>query len=212
MKRIFIAGVIFFLTTVGTGMAITFTGQLTASDGLTTLPQWNQAVFAWEVDDSTNPGYWTYSYNWIANAKEIKQLDIEVSDVFTISDLISWQASNAVEGPEGPDSFDEVDGSSLFGLGWELAEDTKTFSLKLVSTRLPMWGDIFANDGTSGRNAIYAKNSMFGDDTNDEIGDGNNGGWALVPDTTKVPIPGAAWLLGSALLSLVLIRKNKKNY
>jgi hypothetical protein len=178
------------------------------------------------VDDETNPGYWTYDYTWSASGKDLSHIDVEVSTGFVFtggffsyegitktsdgpfssSDLISWQTSKLIQGLEGPQTLNEIFGT-IYGIKWELGEEATTFQLTIVSLRTPMWGDVYAKDGDGGN--VYAKNKEFGNDTTDPIGNGNNGGGALVPDTTVIPIPGAAWLLGSGLIGLVFVRRRK---
>lgn len=207
MKKLWVVFFVSFVL-VSNSWASTYTGSLSLSDGTLIFGGgWSDAVFSWTVDDQTNPGYWTYDYHWTTTTNDLSHIDIEVSENFDVNtDLISWNSSDPLASMSGPQTFVEKYGS-IYGIKWELDMDTSDFNLSLISTRMPMWGDIYAKDGDGGD--VYAKNLKFGIDTADPIGSGNNGGWALVPDTA-VPIPGAVWLLGSGLIGIVGIRKKIK--
>jgi len=193
------------------------------------------ATLSWEVDNETQADYWTYVYTWTGATKDLSHIDIEVSENFIIDsdlnftrddtprssgssgthDLISWNSDFAVEELEGPQLFseDSTGGTvSLYGIKWGLATDTTDFTLTLVSTRAPMWGDFYAKDGTEyqGSLDIYAYNAEFGNDTEASIENGNAGGWVLVPDTTtSVPEPATMLLLGSGLIGLAVFGRKK---
>jgi hypothetical protein len=95
----------------------------------------------------------------------------------------------------------------IFGIKWGTDNGPTTLAITIITDRAPMWGDFYAKDGEYSGQKQYAYNSMFGSDTNAPIGNGNNGGWVLVPDTTVVPIPSAVWLLSSGLIGLVGLRR-----
>lgn len=210
MKKLLII-IFVMLGMVTSSWASSYTGSLSVASDTLIPEDWNDAVFSWTVDDITNPCYWTYDYEWSSGAKDLSHIDIEVSETFDFDyDLISWDSHGMpIAKVEGPQTFNEKYGS-IFAIKWELNENTTSFHLTLVSTRMPMWGDIYAKDGSIGGDIdIYAINSKFGIDTSDPIGDGNNEGWALVPNSA-VPIPSAVWLLGSGLIGIVGIRRKFK--
>lgn len=211
---------IFGISSVG---ATIFTGDLSVKEGsLIATEEWNNndTIFSWRVDnEQSTKGYWTYDYTWFSTTKDISHLDIEVSQGSFDQIIDSWNAVHAIEGkPFGPITHTEFGDKEIYGIKWDLGEDSKTFNLTLVSPRNPMWGDIYAKDGGGKKTPVYAVNNGFGSDPTDPISNGNlynsvtkTGGWALVPDTTAVPIPGAVWLLGSGLLGLLGFRKKRKS-
>ena len=207
MKKIIIC-LAFLLGMVTSSWASSYSGDISGSTLISGASAWDTAVLSWTVDNESNPGYWTYDYEWSAINKGLSHLNIEVSTVFDLeNDLYSYNSYlTGIKAVEGPQTFDEI-GGSIFGIKWDLndtAEDIMYFHLTLVSTKAPMWGDFYAKDGNGG--TVNARNLNFGTDTTDPIGDGNNGGWVLVPDTV-VPIPSAILLLGSGLIGLVGFRR-----
>ena len=67
--------------------ALQYTGSLSTPTGITGTASWtNNVSLSWVVDDTTNSGFWTYTYTWSAEAKSISHIIIELSpDVKSIS-------------------------------------------------------------------------------------------------------------------------------
>ena len=174
---------------------------------------------SWKVDDETNPGSWTYAYNFLVTEKDISHIMIEVSEDFTKDNITEISSPASVDG-----YFDEDDptprlytaangnpgmlDAGLFGIKWDNLV-TKSYDFWIVSNRVPMWGDFYAKDGKVDGNDVYAYNTGFGTETTAAIGDGNAGGWVLVPDTHEVPIPPTIFLFGCSLIGLAVVRRKK---
>jgi hypothetical protein len=227
MKR-FIIAIVFLMGVASNGWAAFYEGSISSGDGLfvpVTDPSspWIDAVVSWDVYSPTDPGnpntgFWTYTYTFEDfgtgnQSKTLSHAIIEVSETFACANIYA----GTTPGYEGPAQYGPSDPSNpgipgnIWGIKWGNEVEGNPYSFTIVTDRSPMWGDFYAKGGTydDGAFQLYAYNTMFGTDAANlyAIGNGNNGGWVLVPDTSSVPIPSAVLLLGAGLMGMAGLRK-----
>lgn len=207
MKKILL-GIILSVFVATNGWA-TYTGSLDGSSTLSGTGSWETASLSWNV--SVQRDIWTYNYIFSVPKKGISHMIFEVSSTFDSSNIYAGTTGGYELGSYGSqgNSNPGIPGS-IYGLKWDLGVETTSASVTIVTDRAPMWGDFYAKDGVENVNGvkteIYAYNTQFGSDILASIGDGNVGGWVLVPDThsgsAPVPEPGTMLLFGFGLIGL----------
>jgi hypothetical protein len=138
-------------------------------------------------------------------------LQTSAADVFVIQNLSTTPTGGGYLGPAiwiAQQGNPNLPVSNLYGI--KISPDQsgyRSFTVEFFSPNIPVWGDFYAKDGVTHAheedNTVY--NAGFG---NQPVSD--FAGWIPVPDSTKVPIPPSALLLGSGLLGLGLLSWRRK--
>lgn len=167
---------------------------------------------AWEVEllDDETPT-WEYSYTLTVPGKDVSHFIIETSESLALVSDVT--ASVDLEDEDGVfDTYNDTDqGSSnpnipgdIWGVKFDLDEDTQSVTLSFTTPRMPVWGDWYAKGG-GGPVASWAYNSGFGDPDTDPLGlppdDSTVTDHIVVPDTVGIPEPATMFtlLFGGAL-------------
>jgi hypothetical protein len=145
---------------------------------------------------------WT-AYRASATTNASPSTGINMIDVSS-STTASLSAASITE-PSSPSK-------TIYGIQWHISgaptnivKDyaSTMFTLSFLSDRSPLWGDFLAwSETSSGGSSPLAWDKQFGIPTTALVGDGNNGGYVLVPGAT-VPVPPSLILFGSGLISLI---------
>lgn len=186
-----------------------YTGSIggVGGSGLCGTDGWSDALLSCVVTSpNENQEYWSYVYTFRVDEKAISHIILEVSPGLEL-----YGRDLDYEGPKtwSPDNNSNPGlPGYIYGLKWDF-KDLLEVTITIITNRAPMWGDFYAKDGKDNVDGewqwVYAFNSMFGMSTNSPIGNGNAGGFVLVPDTTPTPAalePGTLILLAAGLLGV----------
>jgi len=218
MKKlaIYLFAVALAFSVAGNAGAYLYEGKITSlsSGGMTAGDGWSDgdfdndqyeadAVLSWGVDYSA--GLWTYDYTFTVDEHAPSHVIIEVSNNFIFDNIKAGTTDYNSSEPYYPllgnysndNSNPNMPDGGIYGIKWDLLPDEPTYSWTIVTDRAPMWGDFYAKDGYDNKETeewAYAYNTHFGTDLDPLdpsyiVGNGNNGGWVLVPDTQTAPVP-----------------------
>ncbi|HNR12451.1 MAG TPA: VPLPA-CTERM sorting domain-containing protein [Thermodesulfobacteriota bacterium] len=218
LLAIFAAAIVLAFGSTPSSAALTASGTLNKTDGTLvaaesgSLSAWANPVLTWTIDQTDNIFTYTYSFS---NGNDdgsanLSHMTIETSPDFDSSDLLDGTTFDGLELPIGNDATSPatIDGNNqtIYGVKWEV-DDVATLTATIVTTRAPVWGDVFLKDGgdTAATNSGYALPDPVTPVTGLNI---TGYGFVGVPDTaTVVPLPGALWMLGGGLIGLAGIRR-----
>lgn len=211
-KLIFVVLILFSL--VGISHTLEYNGSLSSGNGLTGTGYWHTDVtFEWNVTYLMPFDLWKYEYVLTVPRKDISNIIIEASDLFSESNIFDGSTCGyeigtfPCPGNSAPYIPDEIR-----GIKYEV-NNMLVFSVTLITDKSPVWGDFYSKDGcTAGTyNTVY--NTGFGNpdfDPSAPASDGSVDNHILRPDTlviNNVPEPLSLILLLSSILFLLRIRK-----
>jgi hypothetical protein len=182
--------------------AIAYTGSIQTSDktliGSGSWPNNTGSKLSWVVDDSSDPGFWTYAYQFDLNGSKISNVIIEVSSAFITAD-IEDASLGAIVFTFYPTDYPGLP-SPIFGVKWGAAD--KSFNWWISTAAPPMWGDFYGQ----GEGNNYAYNAAFGEDFPISDAPSPSG---KVPVPGSVPEPSTMLLLGFGLMGIAFIGRRK---
>lgn len=192
-----------------TAQALPYSGTLTIGSGLFGTEPWNSVDTSLSYSVTNNAGLWYYEYTFIVPAKDISHLIIEVSDNFTLTNILTGTTSGYTL-----ENFTQQNGNpgmptDLYGLKWEFeGGDHLEETILIVSDRAPMLGNFYAKDGNNPDDVDGINPEVYAY-TGTENGFGDNI-WVPDTDTTPIPEPGTIMLLGCGLLSVAIFSKRRR--
>ena len=187
-----------------------YIGEISVGSGLVVYPtsggqNWNTAVLHWDIQQ-ISATQWHYSYDFnVPDGKHINTIYVEAKPGLTLTEIQNVTVPYSANISSYPVT---VAGSSLSFMSIQFNRSGPTgnqWTVAFDTSYAPIWGDFYAKDAN-----FYAWNSGFVvADPTVAPDDGPEQGHILVPGAV-VPIPPAAWLLGSGLLGLVAFRRRFK--
>lgn len=191
-------------------------GTADGSGDLMTTDGWksDETSISWsltrDIVDGVEVGPWHYEYTFTTPIKDLSHLILQVSydegglDPFDVYNEMDYSNGPIPEGPTlyGPSPGNPYfpEGADFYGIKFNVGEGDVvdgTWTLTFDSWRNPMWGSFYAKDGTL--------DSVYATAWNSGLQEGGTA-FIAVPDTSYVPVPGAAilGLLGLGIAGLKL--------
>lgn len=207
-----------------------FSGATDVGGAIITGSKWSSvAGLSWSVDQVGNN--WDYKYTFLqpGSSKDIKTFDLQVGSAFTMADV--KQATVSVTSGSGvnvvaPASVSNTITEDLLydskpagvtltltnGLQWLFNGSAEyAFTLDLLTTRAPMWGDFMIHGESTNQWDSSIRNSDFNhiDALPALVANATYTGFGVLVPAAPVPVPPSVFLLGGGLSGMFFIRRRK---
>ena len=208
----------------GSDASTALTGTRTSAEnaGVIGTGPWGEGGFSisWDISFDSNSGYWTYVYSIDTTSSSpttaVAYLLLEVTDSNPFN--IFAGTTYPLTGPQTwtPATGDEDGDNAIPGLPHNInairfdvaGNDEGMIDYTLVTDRAPVWGVFYAKEMMNSEQNIVAYANALEYSDYKTISILTELDYIVRPDgTTVIPIPATVWLLGSAVLGLLVTRK-----
>ena len=188
--------------------------------GVNATQAWSNGGFKIDWTISQTGSLWTYNYTVDVTDSPTKIKDVSHFILEVTNDANPFHILGGTSTPtEGPKTWTASGNpgmpNPMYGVKFDFGGPVVNYTM--VTDRAPVWGVFYSKDGKDGGQDVTAWSAALNDvnyKTSNSFSeldfivrpDGGSGGGSGNP----VPVPAAAWLLGSALIGLLSTAKRRR--